>query len=96
MMSAMPDMEKREALRIAFEMMAAKYRDADSDIALLATAFVTSGATVEDNERRMGLICLDLAMMGGHLLGVIGEVSPAALDQWFNGYSEFIQDGASA
>jgi hypothetical protein len=84
-MADVTDIEQREALRIAVEMVEAKYRDSSADVAPLAEKFVTGGATPFDCERRMGLICVDLASLAGsslivalngkRILGTVGRVT---------------------
>jgi hypothetical protein len=77
--------EQHQAFGIAVDMITAKYHDADAEIITDRVAsFVTSGPTAEDDGRRMGLICENLARLGGQLADAIGQLSPTAIEQFLN------------
>jgi hypothetical protein len=80
------DTEQHEAFSIAVDMVMAKYHNADAFITTdRVLAFVAGDATHEQNERRMGMICQSLASMGGQLAAALGELSPAAVEHYFDG-----------
>jgi hypothetical protein len=71
-----------KALDLALDMIAVKYRDAETDVRHIAASFVTS-PTVEDVDRGMALVCQYLARLGGQLAVAVDEASPVTLSQWF-------------
>src|ERR1700760_1605307 len=87
--------EQYEAFGIALDMIMAKYHSVSAVITTeRVMTFVADGTTHEENQRRMGMICQSLASMGGQLAAALGELSPAAVEHYFDGLQGIGQSDA--